>query len=230
MPSSGFVMGGLIIDGSSQTELDYCTLAEVEAYAGVNFSDGIGPTDSQIATMISQASRMMDVYAGKQIAGQLGVTEYFDIHYSTQHIVLSQRPVASITTLHSVNDSGTETLMTQGRVRNTDDYWLADQEAGIVRFHGKYFNEETGKQALKVNYISGEVDPPANVKMATILWVVRAAARAAMNDENCMERIKEMWSRLLRSTESELEFWLETVKKTEPVAVATFGLEGGYGG
>ena len=42
---------------------DYCTLAEVEAYAGVDFSEGIGPTDSQIATMITTASRLLGLRA-----------------------------------------------------------------------------------------------------------------------------------------------------------------------
>ena len=229
MPSSGFTMGGLIVDESSQTALDYCTLADVENYTGVDFSDGIGPTESQIATMISNASRTLDAYAGRQIAGQLTATEYFDTNSSMKHIVCSLRPVSSVTNAWTVDDSGNETVLSQGRVRNTDDYWLADQEAGIIRFVG-YFSDDIGQQALKVTYISGETSAPADAKMACILMVCRSAARAAMNDDNSLERIKVFWKDLLRSTESELNFWLDRVKQDNPVGVASYGLQGAYGG
>ncbi len=231
MPSAGFTMGGLIIDETAQTALDYCTVADIENYIGMDFSasaGGMGPTESQISTMISNASRMMDTYAGRQIAGQLSATEYFDMNNFQRHIVLGLRPVTSITNAWTVNDSGTETVLEQGRVRNEDDYWLADQEAGIVRFHGAFWNDDIGANSLKVTYISGETAAPADAKMATILWVVRAAARATLNDENCMERVKEMWSRLLKSTDSELDFWLDQIKDSSPVGVATFGLKGAY--
>ena len=232
MPSAGFTMGGLVIDETSQTALDYCTVADIENYIGMDFStasSGMGPTESQIATMISNASRMIDTYAGRQIAGQLTATEYFDMNNFQRHIVLGLRPVTSITNAWTVNDSGTETVMTQGRTRNTDDYWLADQEAGIVRFHGQW-DDDIGANSMKITYISGETSAPADAKMATILWVVRSAARATLQDENCMERVKEMWSRLLKSTDSELDFWLRQIRQDNPMAVATFGLDGAYGG
>ena len=232
MPSAGFTMGGLIIDESASTALDYCTVADIENYIGMDFSTsagGMGPTESQVSTMISNASRMIDTYAGRQIAGQLAVTEYFDMNSRNKHVVLGLRPVASITNAFSVNDAGAETTLVQGRVRNTDDYWLGDQEAGIMRFHGDFWNEDTGKQSLKVQYISGELSVPADAMMATILWVCRSAARATLNDENTMDRVKEMWSRLLKSLEGELEFWLREIRADSPVAVATFGMNGGYG-
>ena len=56
--------------------MDYCTLADVEAYCGVNFSDGIGPSDTEINTiLIPNASRLLDDYAGRQLAGTTTVTE-----------------------------------------------------------------------------------------------------------------------------------------------------------
>lgn len=233
MPSAGFTMGGLIIDESAQTALDYCTVADIENYTGMDFSTSageMGPTESQVSTMISNASRMIDTYAGRQVAGQLSVTEYFDMNNFQRHVVLGLRPVASITNAYTVNDSGTETVLSQGRIRNEDDYWLADQEAGIVRFHGAFWDDDTGAGALKVQYISGETAAPPDAKMATILWTCRAVARATLNDENTMERVKEMWARLLKSIDGELEFWLAQIKESSPVGVATFGLKGAYGG
>ena len=224
--SVGWSMGQLIVDEGATSAIDYCTLADVEAYCGVNFSDGIGPSDSQIATMIGNASRLVDAYAGVTIAGTVQATEYFDVNMFTKHIVLGVRPVASITNIFTIDSSGAETTLVQGRVRNTDEYWLHDAEAGIVRFMGEFI--EDGKVAMKVVYIAGNATPTIEAKMATIMMVARNAARAALNDENCMERVKEMWSRLLKSSESDLSEMLELVKKHSTVAVATFGLDGNY--
>jgi len=222
----GWSMGQLIVDEGATSAIDYCTLADVEAYTGVNFSEGIGATDSQIALMISNASRLVDAYAGVQVAGTVGVTEYFDINGFTKHLVMGVRPVASITNIYTINDSGVEKALVQGRVRNTDEYWLHDKEAGIVRFMGKF--TEDGVLALKAEYIAGNATPTIEAKMATIMMVSRNAARSALNDENCMDRVKEMWARLLKSSEADLKEMLELVKKHSKIAVATFGLEGNY--
>ena len=135
--------------------------------------------------------------------------------------------MASITNIWTVNSTGSETALVQGRVRDTDDYFLQDSEAGIIRFIGNFsgYNVING---LKVSYISGETAPPADVKMATILFVSRSAARAALMDEDSLERVKEMWHRVLRSTDEELKFWLAKIQEKNPVAVATYGRHGAY--
>ena len=203
------------------TALDYCNLAEVEAYAGVDFSLGIGPTDTQIGVMISNASRLMDAYAGHQFAGEERHTEYFDTAYGLASITLGTRPVQTITTIHSVSSNGIETLLVQGRTANTDDYYLADAESGLIRFHYAFTESIAGR--LKVAYTAGATTPPADVKMATILHVVRSCARASMNDENCMERVKEFWRELVKDTEREYKELLVQVKSHTKIAVATWG-------
>ena len=203
------------------TATDYCTLAEVEAYAGVDFSDGMGPTDTQIGTMITTASRLMDAYAGVQFAGTESHTEYFDTAFGLAFLTLSRRPVVSISSVHSVSPSGVETLLSDGRVANDDDYYLHDPEAGIIRFH--YAFQEAQGSRLKVAYSYGASEPPADVKMATILHVVRSAARAAMNDENCMDRVKEFWKSLISDSKQEYEDLLVQVKSHKLVAVASWG-------
>jgi len=202
-------------------EIDYCTLAEVEAYAGINFSDGMGPSDSEIATMISTASRLMDAFGGKQFAGTETKTEYHDTSYGLAFLILNTRPVVSITTIHTIASDGAETLLDNGRIRNDDDYYLSDADAGIIRFH--YAFTEQVACRLKVIYVAGAAAPPTDVKIATILHVVRSAARAALNDENCMERVKEMWKTLLADSEKEYGQMLERVKRRADVAVAAFG-------
>jgi len=226
MVTTGIDLGPLIVDEDSVTYLDYCTLADVEAYAGVDFSDGIGPTDSQIGTMITNASRLVDAYAGQPLAGTVTVTEYQDAAYFEEHCVLAYRPVQSVTTLHEIKDDGSEVLLTQGRTRNTDEYWLHDQDAGIVRFMNRL--EENTKVRLKFIYVGGNSSPPIEAKMATILLVVKQAGRAAMNDENCTERISKFWMNLIKNSQDELDEMLRMVKRNQIVGVATFGLGGNY--
>jgi len=227
MPSSGYFFGPLIIGQATDTALDYCTLADVETYAGVDFSEGIGPTDSQIATMISNASRVIDAYLGTQQASTVSVEEWIDSTVFGEHAVLGLRPVASITKIEEYDGSGTVSYtLVQGRNRDTDDYWLHNPEAGIIRFNS-YLGERV-KNLLKVSYVSGNTEVPAMVKMATILMVCRNAARAALNDENCMDRVKDMWYRLEDNTNKELDWFLNELKKQKLVGVATFGLKGNY--
>ena len=125
--------------------------------------------------MIGNASRLVDAYAGVTIAGTVRTTEYFDVNMFTKHIVLGVRPVASITNIFTIDSSGAETTLVQGRVRNTDEYWLHDADAGIVRFMGEFI--EDGKVAMKVVYIAGNATPTIEAKMATIMMVARNAAK-----------------------------------------------------
>lgn len=201
--------------------IDYCTLADVEIYAGVNFSDGIGPTDAQIATMITNASRMIDAYAGRQLAGTTTATEYFDVDYALNHLSLGKRPVVSVSSVVTLDSSGNESTLNEGRNRASHDWWLEDAEAGIIRFHAPW--AESLRQYVKVTYTYGETSAPIEAKMATIMLVVRQCARAALNDENCTERMKEFWRPLLATTEKEYMEMLERIKQMGLVEVASYG-------
>ena len=117
------------------TAIDYCTLAEVETYAGINFSDGIGPTDDEIATMITNASRMVDAYAGRQLAGTETHVEYQDSTERMRHLVLRNRPVVSVASLEETKSDGSTTTLVEGRTRGDSDWWLDDAQSGIIRFH-----------------------------------------------------------------------------------------------
>jgi len=226
MPSSGYSMGPLIIGDSAGTAIDYCTLADVELYAGVDFSDGMGPTDSQIATMISNYSRMIDAYLGVQQASTVSVEEWFDTKCFGEHIVLGLRPVQSITSILEVKGDGTTIALVQGRNRNDEDYWLQNSDAGIVRFGAEW--GETLNNRLKVTYVAGNTTVPPMVKQAVILMCVRASSRSALNDENCLDRIAAMWERLEIGAQKELDWVMSELKPQKLVGVATFGLNGAY--
>ena len=212
--------------------IDYTTLAEVETYAGVDFSLGMGPTDVQIATMITNASRVVDTYARHTVAHDSApsYTSYHDVYRDMDHIVLPNRPIVSITSLVEIDDDGSETAWTESRTRaaptTADKFWIDDADAGIVRFMSKFSGDI--KQFLKFTYTAGRTTPTPEAKMATILLVVRQAGRAAMNDDNCTERIKEFWRRLIDDSARELKDQLELVKGAATTTVATYGMGGGY--
>tara|TARA_R110001592_G_scaffold210521_3_gene462143 strand:+ start:49609 stop:50280 length:672 start_codon:yes stop_codon:yes gene_type:complete len=205
------------------TALDYCTLADVEAYCGVNFSDGIGPTDNEINTiLIPNASRLLDDFAGRQLAGSTTVTdEYHDTHYGQRHLVLNFRPISAITNIWQVDSSGNEKLLVQGRTRSTDDYWLDDGEAGLIRFNATWTGDIANQ--LKVAYNYGYATVPIYAKMACITLVVSQCARASLNDENCMDRVKEMWRELLQSSLSDYRDALKQFKSHAQIGVAAYG-------
>lgn len=203
------------------TAIDYCTLADIEAYCGVNFSDGIGPTDEEIGTMITNASRMMDAYAGRQLAGTSAHVEYHDSTLRMTHLVLRNRPIVSVTSVEETKSDGSTITLLEGRNRGDHDWWLDDTESGIIRLHNPAGLDAL--QLFKITYTSGYTTPPIEVKMATILLVVRQASRSALNDENCSDRIKEMWRPLLASTEKEYEEMLARVKRQALVGVTVYG-------
>ena len=204
--------------------VDYCTRDEVEAYIGVDFDDGIGPSNAQVDTMIGNASRLLDTYAGRQLAGTETYSQYFDVVGGLDRLVLANRPVASVTALSYVETDGSLSAQNEGRNRDgTDVWWLEDSDAGIIRFHGRFTLSGMIEQYIKVEYTAGHAAAPADVKMCCIMLVVRQAARAAMNDENCMERVKDMWNNVLKDSEREYMRLLERVKRQSLVDVAVFG-------
>lgn len=205
------------------TAIDYCTLADVEAYCGVNFSDGIGPTDNEITTiLIPNASRLLDDFAGRQLAGTTNLTgEYHDIHYNQRHLVLNFRPIQSVVNIWQVDSNGVEKLFVQGRVAATDDYWVDDNEAGLIRFTQRFTGDVPNN--LKVAYNYGFTTVPIYAKMACIALVASQAARASMNDENCMERVKEMWRELLKSALDDYRDALKQFKTHAQIGVGVYG-------
>ena len=201
---------------------DYCTVADVRAYLGLSASDNMGPDDSTIASLITNSSRMIDAYAQRQFSSQESVVEYFDTAFGLQHLTLSKRPVASLTSVE-LTSNGSLTALSIGLNRTSDDCYLSDTDAGIVGFYHP-FTEEL-RNRIKVSYTTGYLlaSIPAEVKQATILLTCRAVIRATLIDENCSERIKELWKPLLVATESEYKEMLDLVKAMKTTDVAVFG-------
>ena len=205
------------------TAEDYCTVTDVRNYLGLTSADNMGPSDSIITGFISNASRTVDAYALRQFSGTESKVEWFDTTWGLGHLTLSARPVNSLTSVESADSVGTLTALTIGRDRSTDRCFLADEEAGIISFLHPF--EETIRQRIKVTYVTGRAlaNIPAEVKQATILLAARAAIRATLIDENCSDRVKELWTPLLNATTSEYKEMLDLVKRHRTREVAVFG-------
>lgn len=205
------------------TAESYCTVTDVRNYLGLESGDNMGPSDSVITGFISNASRTIDAYALRQFSGTENKVEWFDTAYGLQHLTLSARPVNSLTSVETADSSGNLSALTIGRIRGTDSCFLSDQEAGIIQFFSPF--SETLQQRIKVTYSTGRAlaDIPAEVKQATILLAARAAIRATLIDENCSDRVKELWTPLLAATGQEYKEMLELVKRHRSLDVAVFG-------
>ena len=201
----------------------YCTFTDVRNYLGLESGNNMGPSDSVITGFISNASRTVDAYALRQFAGTEDKVQWFDTAYGLQHLTLSARPVNALTSVETADSSGNLTALTIGRDRGTDSCFLADQDAGIIQFFSPF--SETLQQRLKVTYSTGRAlaSIPAEVKQATILLAARATIRATLIDENCSDRVKELWTPLLASTGQEYKEMLELVKRHRSLDVAVFG-------
>ena len=109
---------------------------------------------------------------------------------------LNNRPLSLSPLLRKPKSDGSLTTLVEGRNRDgVHDWWLDDSESGIIRFHRAIGID--AKQLFKITYTAGRTAPPIEAKMATIMLVIRQAARAALNDENCAERIKRCGGRCL---------------------------------
>ena len=205
------------------TAESYCTVTDVRNYLGLESADNMGPSDSVISGFIENASRTVDAYALRQFSGVESKVEWFDTAYGLKHLTLSARPVNSLTSVESADSSGNLTALTIGRNRGTDSCFLADEEAGIVQFFSPF--SESLQQRIKVTYSTGRAlaSIPAEVKQATILLAARASIRATLIDENCSDRVKELWTPLLDATRSEYKEMLELVKRHRSLDVAVFG-------
>ena len=205
------------------TAESYCTATDVRNYLGLESADNMGPSDSIITGFIANASRTIDAYALRQFSGTEDKVEWFDTAYGLQHLTLSARPVNTLTSVESADSSGNLTALTIGRDRGTDSCFLADEEAGRIQFFSPF--SETLQQRIKVTYSTGRAlgQIPAEVKQATILLAARATIRATLIDENCSDRVKELWTPLLAATSSEYKEMLELVKRHRSLDVAVFG-------
>ena len=149
--------------------------------------------------------------------------EYCDVHHGLDTIVLSKRPVSTITSIEKVGSDGDpEVALDQGRARDgTDDYWLQDSDAGVVRFHATWQTDI--RDYLKVIYSYGEATIPHSARTAAILMTCVRVVRAMMVDENCTERVRQVYSETLRALKPEAEAALKEITSDRNVSIGIMG-------
>ena len=204
--------------------VDYCVETDIEAYLGTTFDGSSIPTSTQVGTIITDVSRVIDDYARRTVSGVTsGVVEYHDVTKGLDTIVLKKRPVSSITSIERIGSDGTVDLTLEaGRARDgTDDYYLSDADSGIVRFHDPW-NVDV-RDYLKITYSYGSVAIPNEARMAAILLTCTRVIQAKMLDENCTERVRQVMSETLKQIRPEAEKALMQVTNDRNIAVGILG-------
>ena len=136
------------------------TLAEVKRYLDVSVSTW----DVVLAALQAAAEARVVSYVGKEIEEQT-FTEYHDGR-GLSRLVLKNRPVGSITSIHDDLDRDYETA----DLVDSDDYTFYP-DAGIVELDAGSFQD--GIRNVKVVYVAGYSTVPADVEIA--VWKLTAA-------------------------------------------------------
>lgn len=204
--------------------VDYCTESDIESYLGITIDTGTTPSTADVATIITDVSRTIDDYARRTLSGVTsGHVEYHDIANGLDTIVLSKRPVSEVTSIEKVGSDGEpEATLDQGRARDgTDDYWLQDAASGIIRFHNTF--STTIRDYLKVTYSYGSSDIPHEARTAAILMVCVRVTRAMMVDENCSERVRQVYAETLKALMPEAHEAMKAIKMDRNVGIGILG-------
>ena len=204
--------------------VDYCSETDIETYLGITIDSGTSPTSADVATIITDVSRTIDNYARRTLSGVTsGEVQYFDVHHGLDTIVLSKRPVSTITSIEKVGSDGDpEVALDQGRARDgSDDYWLQDSQAGVVRFHATWQTDI--RDYLKVTYSYGATTIPHAARNAAILMACVRVVRTMMVDENCTERVRQVYGETLNALKPEAEAAMEDISSDRNISVGIMG-------
>jgi len=204
--------------------VDYCVETDIETYLGTTFDASSVPTSTQLATILTDVSRTIDNYARLTVSGVTsGHEEYFDARKGLDTIVLSKRPVTAITSIVTIgSDGNTDKTLDQGRARDgTDDYWLQNDASGIIRFHNKW--DVNIRDYLKVTYSYGSATIPDDARRAAIMMACVRVLRAKMVDENCSERVRQVYGETLKTMKPEAEAALQAITNDRNIAVGVLG-------
>lgn len=203
---------------------DYCAESDIESYLGIDIDASSVPSTSQLATIISDVSRTLDDMARHTIAGlTTGEVEYFDVNIGLEAIVVSKRPLSTITSIVKIEADGSEsTALTQGRARDgTAHYWVQDSDAGIVRFHHAF--SSSIRDYLKVTYAHGSSTVPHEARHAAILMVCARVIRAQMLDENCTDRVRAVLVETLKPITNEMNEAIKAIRANRNLDVGVLG-------
>jgi hypothetical protein len=203
---------------------DYCAESDIETYLGIEIDASTVPTTSQLATIISDVSRTLDDMARGQISGlTTGEIEYFDVNIGLDTIVVSKRPLSSVTSIVKIESDGSESSsLTQGRARDgSAHYWVQDDSAGIIRFHHSF--STSIRDYLKVTYSHGSSTIPHDARHAAILMTCARVIRAQMLDENCTDRVRAVLVETLKPISHEMNDAIKAIKAGRNVGVGILG-------
>lgn len=203
---------------------DYCSETDIETYLGIDIDASSVPTSSQLATIITDVSRTLDDMARHPIAAVTsGEVEYFDVNNGLDTIVVSKRPISSVTSIVKILADGSEsTSLTQGRARDgSAHYWVQNDSAGVIRFHHAF--STSIRDYLKVTYSHGSATVPQEARHAAILMTCSRVIRSQMLDENCSDRVRTVLGETLKAISGEMNEAIRAIKANRNLGIGILG-------
>lgn len=136
----------------------YCSILDVYRKAGI---DSTVISNEDVADHILDADAEIDTMFGKSFGDAQSVTEWKDIENVDQddeirELYLDKRPIQTITSLESYNQS--DTLV---KTWSSDDYWT-DLDIGRIRLKSAEFTQQNHR--VKVVYTYGYSTVPTNIR------------------------------------------------------------------
>lgn len=142
--------------------------------------------------------------------------EYYDI-IGNPHIVLRKFPVISISSLALWNGTEYE-AQTEGNNRITDDFYIEDSDAGMVRF---WSQPSSGKRMARVTYSYGYATIPDYVKDCCAYMVAVEIGMSREFMEKCKDEGRK-WKIIIEQWSKKIDKLLDEIKQT-PLGVEMFG-------
>lgn len=142
--------------------VDLTTRAKVKAHMRTSATTW----DAAIDQLLPEVSEAIRQHCNVLDFASIAHTEQYDGH-GQESLVLRNRPVASVTSLHDDPDRafGSDTLI------DADDYYT-DLKAGIIKLDGGVFDRSVG--GIKVVYTAGHSSVPGPVEYAANVIVAQA--------------------------------------------------------
>lgn len=136
-------------------------------------------------------------------------TEYYTLPYNRK-LTLKHRPVISITSIYHDNDSNGsyETLLSEGRDESSNNYYLMDEQRGLLKF----FDYFEGEDRLQVIYSAGYSAVPERVsKCASLMSSIIVMTGLKNHESN--DKFRENAEKTISNWKSQVKDLKKQLKK-----------------
>ena len=143
---------GLDVQIKTDLTTEPVTVAEAKTYLNVDYTSW----DTLIGTLISSARTKLEKYTGCTFATKTLVSTFQQV---SDNIDIPYGPIQSITSVKSIDETGTKTTLTAGK-----DYLVTGNSFKNIRFFGI-------DTPIEIEYVAGYTTLPADLKVSILKQV-----------------------------------------------------------